>query len=92
MKAMSIGGAALLLSVAPVRADVIAQWDFNGTNAPSAGSGTLELAGGVTATYATGCTNDPVNSAANKGWNTSSYPSQGSGNKKSFQRLSFVTI
>lgn len=71
--------------------DIITQWDFDsnppdnttstGTNVPSIGTGTALLIGGVTATFATGGTNDPAPSADDTGWNTRSYPAQDSDNK-----------
>lgn len=62
---------------------VIAQWNFNGsTTAPSLGSGTASLVGGTTATFAGGdTTRDPAGNNGNSGWNTTTYPAQGSGNK-----------
>jgi hypothetical protein len=67
---------------------VVAQWNFNstppdastttGSTLTSIGSGTLSNLG-TTATFATGSTNDP--SVDNTGWNTTGYPSQGTGNK-----------
>lgn len=56
---------------------VIAQWTFNGgVTTPAVGSGTASLVGGTTAAFATGSGGE-----TNGGWNTSNYPSQGSGNK-----------
>src|SRR5437667_382801 len=93
MKTISFWLSFLLCSTAipSVRADVIAQWNFNsvppdnskstGTNVPSYGGGAASLVGGVTATYATGSTNDPAISADDTGWNTSGYPGQGTGNE-----------
>jgi len=71
---------------------VIAQWNFNstppdgmvatGTSNPSLGIGTASLVGGATATFATGDTSlDPAGSTDNSGWNTATYPAQGTGNK-----------
>ena len=64
---------AVLLPAIPVSqsfADLITQFNFNslpsdnmtstGTNRPSVGSGTASLIGGITATWATGSTNDPA--------------------------------
>jgi endonuclease/exonuclease/phosphatase family metal-dependent hydrolase len=72
--------------------NIIAQWNFNsvspdanvatGTTSPSIGSGTAALVGGTTATFATGdTTRDPAGSTDNSGWNTTTYPAQGTGNK-----------
>jgi hypothetical protein len=74
---------------------VFAQWNFNsvpgdnntgtGTTAPSVGSGTASMVGGVTANgtgFATGDPLfDPAGSTDNSGWNTTTYPAQGIGNK-----------
>ncbi len=69
-----------------------AQWNFNsvtpdasvttGTSSPSLGTGTASLVGGATATFATGDTTfDPAGTTDNSGWNTATYPAQGTGNK-----------
>jgi hypothetical protein len=60
-------------------ADLIAQWNFNNSQAPSYGQGAATLIGGTTATFATGCTNDPAGSG-NTGWNLAHFPSQGTNN------------
>jgi hypothetical protein len=71
---------------------VIAQWNFNsiapdanvatGTTAPSVGSGAASLAGGTSATFATGDTVlDPVGTTDNSGWNITSYPAAGVSNR-----------
>jgi endonuclease/exonuclease/phosphatase family metal-dependent hydrolase len=71
---------------------VFAQWNFNsitpdgntttGTTTPSIGTGTAALVSGTTATFATGDTAlDPAGSTDNSGWNTTTYPAQGTGNK-----------
>ena len=53
----------------------ITQWNFNSSNtAPSTGTGTLALIGGVTATYAAGVNADPGN--PNTALNTTNYPVQ----------------
>ena len=68
------------------------QWNFNsvtpdaavatGTSSPSLGTGTASLVGGATATFATGDTTfDPAGTTDNSGWNTATYPAQGTGNK-----------
>ncbi|HTY87873.1 MAG TPA: immunoglobulin domain-containing protein [Candidatus Acidoferrum sp.] len=70
---------------------VFAQWNFNsvtpdsdtttGSTAPSLGSGTASMVGGVTANgsgFATGNTTlDPAGSTDNSAWNTTSYPASG---------------
>lgn len=72
----------------------ITQWNFNssipdgdtgtGTTDPSVGSGTAATVGGTTASIASGAasggSSDPA-TEDNSGWNTSSYPAQGTGNK-----------
>lgn len=76
----------------------IAQWNFNGTSAttilggetsplPSSGSGSAELVGGTTATFASGLSSggssDPVaTSPPNYGWNTTNYAALGTENKE----------
>lgn len=55
----------------------ITQWTFDGdVTTPSTGTGTATLLGGTTATFAAGRTGNP-----DRGWNTTSYPAQGTGNK-----------
>jgi len=81
-----------ILTVLTVSPTVIAQWNFNsitpdgstttGATAPSAGTGTAALLSGNTATFATGDTTlDPAGATDNSGWNTTAYPTQGTGNK-----------
>jgi predicted extracellular nuclease len=56
---------------------VITQWTFTGdVTTPSTGSGTASLVGGTTATFAGGLTGNP-----DRGWQTTTYPAQGTGNK-----------
>lgn len=72
-------------------ADIIAQWNFNsnppdassstGTNTPSQGTGSAASVGGISESYAAGSTADAGATGDNSAWNTSSYPSQGTGNK-----------
>jgi len=51
----------------------ITQWTFEGdVTTPSTGSGTVQLIGGTSATFAAG-------NGGGRGWNTSSYQSQGEG-------------
>jgi hypothetical protein len=73
-------------------AQLIVQWNFNsvtsdantstGTLTPNVGSGTASLVGGVTATFASGDSSggssDPA-SGDDSGWNTTTYPAQGTG-------------
>ena len=88
----SVTSSIAVLSLITTQAVVIAQWNFNsatpdgstatGTTVPSFGGGTASLIGGTTATFATGDTTfDPAGSTDNSGWNTTTYPAQGTGNK-----------
>ena len=91
----SVTSSAASLTVLFTNPAVFAQWNFNsvpgdnntgtGTTAPSVGSGTASMVGGVTANgtgFATGDTLfDPAGSTDNSGWNTTTYPAQGIGNK-----------
>jgi len=74
-------------------ADTIAQWNFNsnppdptnsfttGSLDPFLGIGTAALVGGATSIFASGTgSSDPV-TIDDTGWNTSTYPSQGTSNK-----------
>lgn len=81
----------------------IAQWNFNsnppdgavttGANAPSIGAGTAALAGNATATFATGSPSDSASSGNdNSGWNTASYPTQGTANKTAGVRFNVSTV
>jgi hypothetical protein len=70
----------------------LVRWDFNATNTldptapvPSFGSGTAALVGGDTNAYfAAGTYSDPAGppGAANSGWDTEFYPTQGTSNKQ----------
>jgi hypothetical protein len=74
-----------------VRAELLAQWNFNsdppdtlgntGTNRPSFGVGTVALIGGATATFASGNGSSDPATVDDTGWNTATYPAQGVGNK-----------
>jgi hypothetical protein len=88
----SVTSAVAVLTVVSGANGIIAQWNFNstlsdnnaatGTTSPSTGSGTASLVGATTATYANGDTLlDPAGSTDNSGWNTATYPAQGTGNK-----------
>lgn len=82
--------------------DIIAQWNFNsvppdgspttGTNAPSFGSGTASLVGGVTGGFSTGSTNDPAPLSDDSGWQTSNYPAQETGNKTGGVQFNISTV
>ena len=86
MKNIILSFVAWIALAATAQADIIAQWNFNNTNvasasspAPTAGAGRAALVGGATATYAAGSTAD--SEAINRGWNTATYPAQGTSNK-----------
>ncbi len=72
-------------------AEMIAQWGFNNSTEPSFGQGVASLVGGVTASYATGSTNDPAE-AGNTGWNTTQYPAQGAGNQTAGVQFAVSTL
>jgi hypothetical protein len=89
------------LTLLTTPATEIARWDFNATNvlvvtapAASAGSGTASLLNGVTATYSSGTYSDPAGfpGAANSGWNTATYPPQGSSNKTAGVQFNVSTL
>ncbi|HEV2696198.1 MAG TPA: immunoglobulin domain-containing protein [Verrucomicrobiae bacterium] len=91
------------LSVYSTQSVVIAQWNFNsapadgslstGSTLPSTGSGTASLIGGATATFATGDTTfDPAGSTDNTGWNTATYPAQGTANKTRGPQFAVSTV
>lgn len=88
----SVTSAVAVLTVLSTNPVVLAQWNFNsltpdnstttGSTAPSIGTGTASLLSGNTATFATGDqTLDPAGTTDNSGWNTATYPAQGTGNK-----------
>lgn len=75
-----------LLALASVaRADIVAQWNFNGafdttSPLPSAGSGTASRVGGTTGTSVSGTgSTDPIQPGT--AWSTATYPAQGTLNK-----------
>ncbi|PYJ07974.1 MAG: hypothetical protein DME25_02580, partial [Verrucomicrobia bacterium] len=92
------------LTVVVAQPSIIAQWNFNsltsdtnsatGTLNPSLGSGTASYVGGTTAAgsgeFATGSGTDS-NTTDNSGWNTSTYPTQGTGNKTAGARFNVST-
>jgi endonuclease/exonuclease/phosphatase family metal-dependent hydrolase len=91
------------LTVVTAQQAVIAQWNFNstisdtnvstGVTTPSIGAGTASLVGGTTATFATGDTSvDPVPANDNSGWNTTSYPAAGTGNKTAGVQFNASTV
>jgi endonuclease/exonuclease/phosphatase family metal-dependent hydrolase len=88
----SVTSAPAALTVIYTSPTIFAQWNFNsvppdgslstGSTSPAVGTGTASLVGGATATFATGDTTlDPAGSTDNTGWNTATYPAQGTGNK-----------
>jgi hypothetical protein len=87
----------LVLSLAVTaiaKADIVTQWNFNsnpsdgnpntGTLTPNIGTGTASLVGGTTATFASGDasggSSDPA-TGDDSGWNTTTYPAQGTGDR-----------
>jgi predicted extracellular nuclease len=65
----------------------IAQWTFEGdVITPSSGSGTASLVGGTTASFATGFP------SSGRGWNTTTYPAQGTGNKTRGAQFTVSTL
>ncbi|MCS7034705.1 MAG: PEP-CTERM sorting domain-containing protein, partial [Phycisphaerae bacterium] len=101
-------GAAVVAAATTAPAAVITQWDFNGSSAttvpggatsptPSIGSGTASLIGGTTASFASGIANggssDPVTtSPPNFGWNTTTYPAQGTNEGTAGVRFNVSTV
>ncbi|MDR3459932.1 MAG: immunoglobulin domain-containing protein [Verrucomicrobiae bacterium] len=88
----SVTSAPAALAIIFTNPVVFAQWNFNsvspdsststGSTVPSIGSGTASLVGGATASFAGGdAAYDPAGSTDNSGWNTATYPAQGTGNK-----------
>ena len=79
------------------RADVIARWTFNDTNAPvtapppAVGTGTALPIGGTTAAYVDGATPDNTNTP-NKAWSTKSYPAATVGTKTAGAQFNVSTF
>ncbi|MFM1770570.1 MAG: hypothetical protein RJA22_3099 [Verrucomicrobiota bacterium] len=80
----------------------LAQWTFNspapdantatGTLLPAVGAGTASLVGGVSGGYAAGTATDPASGGTdNSGWNTTSYPAQGTLNKQAGVQIAVST-
>ncbi len=98
---------ALLFSFNAWSQTTICQWNFNGTSATtvpggetspttSLGTGTAQLVGGTTATFASGVSgsgsSDTVlTSPNNYGWNTSTYAASGTENKQRGVQFNFST-
>jgi hypothetical protein len=105
-KAFLLAACFALASFVSIRADIIAQWNFNsvlsdgdpgtGTNAPSFGTGTAMMIGGVTppstGEFSTGSTNDPASSTDDSGWQTSHYPAQETGDKTAGVQFNVSTV
>ena len=99
---------ALVLASVPAHAVTITQWNFNsppsdsnsatGTLTPSAGAGTASAVGGVTLSYASGDANggssDPtIGTPTNdSGWQTTTYATQGAGDKTRGVQFSASTV
>jgi endonuclease/exonuclease/phosphatase family metal-dependent hydrolase len=99
----SVTSSVATLTILVTNPVVFAQWNFNsvtpdaavgtGTTSPSLGAGTASLIGGATATFATGDTTfDPAGSTDNSGWNTATYPTQGTGNKTRGAQFAVSTV
>lgn len=98
----SVTSAVAVLTVNTGQADIIAQWNFNsvpadgstttGSTAPSTGTGTATLIGGTTATFAGGDSIADPAATDNTGWNTATYPSQGTGNKTRGAQFNVSTV
>ena len=97
---VTVSNASGILTSAPAALVVVgsnsyklAQWNFaGGTLAPSTGSGTASLVGAnTTATFAQGTSSDPTGTAAS-GWNTATYPTQGTGNKSRGAQFAVSTL
>lgn len=87
---------------------VITRWNFNGASAdevpggssspaPETGNGVASLAGGTTATFASGVasggSSDPVStSPPNYGWNSTTYPAQGASPKTAGVAFAVSTV
>jgi len=99
----SITSAVAVLTVNVTPPGVIAQWNFNstvpdaltstGVSTPSVGSGTASLVGGATATFAGGDSAlDPAGSTDNSGWNSATYPTQGTGDRTRGVQFNVSTV
>src|SRR5262245_55005240 len=87
----------IICAASPAIADQIAYWDFNAAStAPTSFNSnlgavpSLSVIGGVTSNFATGSgSGDPTQPG--QGFNTLSYPSQGTGNKTGGVQFNFNT-
>ncbi len=97
----SITSSAATLTILQTPPVLLARWDFNDTNilsasspAPSVGSGSSALQGGISGSFQSGSFSDadgapgPLNSA----WHTTGYPSQGNSNKTAGVRFNVSTV
>jgi endonuclease/exonuclease/phosphatase family metal-dependent hydrolase len=95
----SLNASLIVLTVSP---SIVAQWNFNsaipdtntatGTTSPSVGVGTAALVGGVSQAFFGGSPNDVAAAGSdNSGWSTTTYPTQGTGNKTAGVRFNVST-
>lgn len=94
MKKVLLSFAALAV-VAASQAQVLTQWDFNGTlnlTSPvtAIGAGTASLVGGTSGASASGSPADPAVTSDNR-WNVSTFPAQGSGSGTAGARFDVST-
>lgn len=83
MKRLAFIAIAAATMVASGQAIVITQWNFNAsTTTPNVGAGTASLVGGATSpSFNSGVgSSDPI-ASGNLGWQTTTYPAQGTANK-----------
>jgi len=108
MKRWLLGIGLLLANLANAQADIITQWNFNGTSSttvaggansptPSIGGGSASLVGGVTATatFGSGTANGGSSDPAptgNFGWQTTTYAAQGTANRSSGVQFNVSTV
>jgi hypothetical protein len=87
------------LTVLATPATLLAQWDFNNTNALAADAPDASIGSGTAAIVANkgsftgGSSSDPAGApgSSNSGWNSTKYPSQGTSNKLSGVQFSVST-
>jgi len=93
----AVTSAVATLTILPTPLVRIAEWDFNAANMPtnapvaSVGIGVGSLVGGTTATYGAGSFSDPAG-AGNSAWNSTTYASQGTGNKQRGVQFNTSTV
>ncbi len=89
----SVASVPITLAVTVLPSVTLALWEFDDTNAPVAspppvlGAGTASLLNGVTAGFAAG-----ASGGTNHAWNTTTYPSQGTGNKTAGVQFNVNTL